>query len=93
MKKILAFTLFLILCSCSTQLYIPTESSATISVSELKKGRELYVDNCASCHQLYAPKAYDAIAWQHNLDEMQPKAKITNEQKKMIYDYLVNAPK
>ena len=93
MKKIFVYSLFLVLLSCSSQLYMPTESSATNSLTELKKGRELYVNNCASCHQLYAPNKYDSKTWIHNLDEMQPKAKITDEQKKLIFDYLVNAPK
>ncbi len=93
MKKIILYSLFLVLFSCSSQLYIPTENSTTISVLELKKGRKLYVNNCAGCHQLYTPNKYNALAWQHNLDAMQPKAKISDEHKKLIYNYLVNAPK
>lgn len=93
MKKYVYLSFCFFLFSCASQLYVPTESSTTVSVMALKKGRELYVNNCASCHQLYAPNKYDSKTWIHNLDEMQSKAKITDEQKKMIFDYLVNAPK
>lgn len=93
MKKVILFCLFLLFASCSTQLYVPTQNAALISVENLKKGRELYVNNCASCHQLYAPNSYNEKEWIHNLDEMQPKAKISDDTKKLILDYLVNAPK
>ena len=71
-------------------MYVPVEGGNSIS---LKKGRELYVANCSSCHQLFAPNKYNEKEWLLNLDEMQPKAKISNEQKKLIFDYLVNVPK
>lgn len=92
MKRLLLIT-SLMLISCSSQLYVPMQEVNSISVENLKKGRDLYVNNCSSCHQLYLPNKYDAVSWQHNLDEMQAKAKITDEQKKQIYDYLVSAPK
>ena len=84
---------FLLFGCSASQLYIPTESVNLVSVENLKKGRELYANHCASCHQLYLPNKYEPKVWAHNLDEMQERAKITDDQKKMIYDYLVNAPK
>lgn len=86
-------TVSILLCSCSIQLYIPTEGSNMVTLENLKAGRTLYVNNCASCHQLYAPNKYDDSTWKHNLDEMQVRAKITDDQKKLVYDYLINAPK
>ena len=79
--------------SCASQLYIPTENINSVSIENLKEGRELYSKNCSSCHQLYMPNQYDAATWKHNLDEMQARAKITDYQKKLVYEYLVNAPK
>jgi cytochrome c5 len=93
MKKIVLIGLLLCLCSCGSQLYIPTESKANISVENLQEGRKIYVNNCASCHQLYAPNKYKSGDWQKKLDWMQPRAKITDDQKQLIYNYLVNAPK
>ena len=94
MKKPISYCcLFLVLLACSSQLYIPAESSATVSFVDLKKGRELYVNNCASCHQLYTPNKFSEKEWTENLNEMQPKAKITDEEKQLIYQYITNAPR
>ncbi len=94
MKKFIVTTLIIaFLISCSSKLYTPIQSTATISLAELQKGRNLYITNCASCHQLYEPNKYNATEWVTIVDEMQPKAKITDEQKKLIYDYLINSPK
>ena len=68
MKKIVLIGLLLCLCSCGSQLYIPTESKANISVENLQEGRKIYVNNCASCHQLYAPNKYKSGDWQKKLD-------------------------
>jgi Cytochrome c len=93
MKKIITLSSFLLLTSCATTLYIPLQNIGSISAENLKKGRKLYVNNCASCHQLYMPNRYDEKQWIRNLDEMQTRAKITDNDKKLILDYLTNAPK
>lgn len=93
MKKYILSCLFLILISCSTQLYVPVQGANTVSIEELKQGRALYVNNCASCHQLYLPKQFTNEVWIHNLNEMQVRAKITDIDKDKIYKYLANAPK
>ena len=92
-NQIILVIISVLLISCSHQLYIPIENVNSISVENLTKGRKLYVNNCASCHQLYAPNKFDGPTWQHNLDEMQARSKITDDQKKLVYDYLVNAPR
>ena len=93
MKNTVIILLAIIFQSCSSQLYIPISNVGEITKENLQKGRELYVNNCASCHQLYLPNKYDNKVWSFWLDDMQPKAKITNEQKQLIYNYLINAPK
>lgn len=92
-KQITAIIIGGLLISCSSQLYVPTKNVNSVSVENLTKGRDLYVNNCASCHQLYMPNQYDATIWKRNLDEMQERAKITDDQKKLVFDYLVSAPK
>ncbi len=93
MKKYCLYSLFLILFSCSSQLYVPKQASGSNTVAQLNEGRELYVNHCASCHQLYLPNQYTATEWVINLEEMQARAHITDNQRKTIYQYLVNAPK
>lgn len=79
--------------SCATELYLPTKAIEKIPLEDLKKGRILYVNNCGSCHKLELPNKYTDTQWKANLNEMQPKAAITNAEKQLIFDYLVNAPK
>lgn len=81
------------LVACSSQIYTPVDSINNIPVLKLKEGRQLYVQNCASCHQLYTPRQYSAAAWARNLAEMQERSHISDREKDLIYDYLVNAPK
>lgn len=92
MKKIILLGITLFLFSCSTNLYIPIEATTTATLSELKTGREIYVKKCSSCHHLHLPHQYNSKVWIKNLDEMQVRAKITNADKELIYQYIVNAP-
>ncbi|MDD5149727.1 MAG: hypothetical protein PHC28_04515 [Flavobacterium sp.] len=93
MKKIILLASILLLISCSSQLYIPIESTSTVSLEDLKTGRDIYVKKCSSCHQLHLPSQYNEKVWSSNLNEMQDRAKITDEEKQLIYQYIVNAPK
>lgn len=95
MKKVFLVSplILLFFASCSTALYQPISDSAGVSLTDLKKGREIYVNNCASCHQLYMPNKFSDQAWMDNLNEMQERAKITDDQKLLIYQYITSEPK
>ena len=73
--------------SCSQSLYKPsvqdTEQQATLS-----NGRKLYIKHCSNCHNLHLPSEYTATAWALQLKQMQSKAKITDEERQLIYNYL-----
>jgi len=92
MKKYLYVSFFLVLISCGSPLYLPATASAESSLEQLKQGRELYVSHCASCHALHLPKQFNTKEWAVNLDLMQARAFISDDQKKLIYHYLINAP-
>lgn len=91
MNKKSLILLSIILCciffSCSRQLYIPSSADA-IKQDELLQGRKLYVNHCGSCHNLHLPKEYNADQWKKNIDEMQEKAKFSDKEKQLIYQYL-----
>ncbi len=93
MKKIILIGCLMMLLSCSSSLYVPIASTPTASLENLKNGRETYVKKCASCHQLHLPSEFSEEEWQYNLNKMQVKAKITDEKKQLVYQYLMNAPK
>ncbi|OWY22484.1 cytochrome C [Sphingobacteriales bacterium UPWRP_1] len=82
--------------SCKTSYYVPTEQTMAqctengykTSLEELNKGRDLYMGKCGKCHSLYKPKQFSAEQWKINLSKMQPKAKITDEEKWLIFTYV-----
>lgn len=77
--------------SCSQSLYIPASPDAA-KQQQLLSGRKLYADHCSNCHNLHLPKEYDATGWKKQLDDMQVKAKITDEEKQLIFEYLTSQP-
>ena len=86
------FGLLFVSIACSQQLYVPKNAISGINILDLQNGRNLYVTNCASCHQLFLPKQFSEEDWIKNLNSMQIRANISEEQKKLIYQYLTRAP-
>jgi mono/diheme cytochrome c family protein len=85
-------TLLTVLVACSPALYKPTlqTSGSPERFEELNRGRALYVSKCSSCHNLHRPEEYPAKIWSHNINEMQGRAEISDEQKKLILNYLTS---
>lgn len=89
--KIFLALFALTLVGCASSLYLPTQSDAVAhntSLEKLKQGRELYLNRCASCHNLYLPQAYTAGEWKPILEKMQKPAKIDDSEKELISQYL-----
>lgn len=76
---------------------LPKKVSNTISTTEnqsrfspeILEAKSVYENNCANCHKLYSPKEYTAQEWRQILVTMQKKAKITDDEVKNIYSYLI----
>ena len=91
-KKIIAsIVIACILYSCSPGLYVPAVTDAA-KQQQLLQGRKLYVDHCSGCHNLYLPRQYDALGWSIHMEEMQTVAKITDQEEKLIFQYLTSQP-
>ncbi len=88
-KKTILFSTIIccIIYGCSRQLYMPS-SMDEAKQAELLQGRKLYVNHCSSCHNLHLPKEYNAEQWKLNIDEMQDKAKITDKENLLIFQFL-----
>ena len=91
--KFLFSTIFIIVSifACSPGLYIPTitDSQHTgISTDSLKMGRNLYIDNCGSCHSLYKPELYSKKELEKILPTMKRKAKCNTNDMALITKYL-----
>lgn len=88
---IAGIVIFLGLIGCVASLYMPTEIDAKVfntTLDTLKIGRELYINKCGSCHNLYLPSIYTKEEWQQIMDRMEKPAKINNLQKGLIKKYL-----
>jgi mono/diheme cytochrome c family protein len=80
-----------LLFSCTQSLYMPAVSDVAIQ-EKLMAGRKLYVGHCSGCHNLHFPQEYTAAQWDLQLDEMQVKAKITDQERELIQLYLTSQP-
>jgi len=89
------FSFFIISCSktdviSNSDLYIPSSSdvTATATLDELTQGRQLYIDNCNSCHQLYNPDNFDASEWRTILASMAPRTPMTSSETQLVLKYV-----
>jgi len=77
--------------SCHEALYFPTPGDSMItgiSTDTLVLGRNLFVNNCGSCHSLFLPEKLTAAEWTKVITEMQKKAKCSNQETALILNYL-----
>ena len=84
--------LLVFLYACSSALYLPTQSDADrtgVSTDNLLAGRTLYVNHCGSCHNLHLPEQYTRQHWEKEIPEMQQKAKISDEEVKLISNFIL----
>lgn len=80
---------------CGAALYTPTPSDVTegTTLDRLHEGRALYVNKCGSCHMLKLPSEHSPTVWRENLDEMQTRARITDAEKELMFEYLAAGSK
>ena len=93
-KFIVAILILLVMVSCkkssTVSLYTPTSSDATTTATleELQQGRELYINNCASCHDLYSPDDYSATQWRGIMSSMGTKTRMTSSETTLVTKYV-----
>jgi hypothetical protein len=87
--KYLVYGSLFILMGCST-----TKKAAEVKMSEVKltaeitQGKEIYDNKCGKCHKLFSPTEFSRKKWPGIVDNMQRKAKITDEQKALVVAYV-----
>ncbi len=88
---VLLSVLAIFLLGCAVSLYIPTENDAIkqqTSLELLTQGRNLYQNKCGRCHKAFSTTKYTEQQWLPQVNRMQKRAKVTNEEKELIYSYL-----
>jgi hypothetical protein len=82
--------------SCSASIPLPDRSNLSLlpadlhylTVTDLMKGRELYIDNCGGCHRLYAPGEKTFSEWMEVYKEMERRIHQTASEKEKLLAYL-----
>lgn len=59
----------------------------------LGQGKTVFDNSCGKCHDLPAPQDHTPQDWVGIMNAMAPKAKLTQAQHEMVYDYIVSAQK
>lgn len=91
MKKLLFSALvaiaFLTSCARSHAVTGPKYKSS----AKIAEGKTIYENACNKCHGLFEPSKHTDEEWINTLSRMAPRAKLTNDQHQMVYDYLSTA--
>ncbi|UMY65188.1 MULTISPECIES: cytochrome c [unclassified Flavobacterium] len=66
----------------------PPPAPAAPLTAQQEEGHQLYENNCGKCHKLFAPNDFSKTEWKPILAEMQPKAKLNNDDMAKIKSYL-----
>ncbi len=102
MKYVLVFAFALALFQCKTTKGIaaadPTEKELTTAqktwpgttLDELKEGQAIYKGQCTECHKNFTITKFSEKKWKHEIDDMSPKAKLTDAQKEKLSKYLLS---
>jgi hypothetical protein len=78
--------------ACSPALYMPSLADSSrigVSTDSLMLGRTLYANHCGSCHNLHLPEQYTSKHWIQKMPEMQQKAKISDNEAKLIAKFVL----
>ncbi|MDQ1160285.1 cytochrome c5 [Chryseobacterium sp. SORGH_AS 447] len=78
--------------SCGPKSVAVTGPKYTSS-EQLAQGKSIFENSCNRCHKLPDPAKHDDQGWINTLSRMAPKAKLTDEQHQMVYDYLISVNK
>ena len=66
-------------------------STARIPASDLDRGRQIYVRQCATCHAIDPVNKYSGARWREIIDDMADEAKLTSEEKSRVLAYVLAA--
>ena len=61
---------------------------AGLPAAEITRAADLYVTKCAKCHRFYDPLPYPAPEWDRWMTKMNRKAKLTEDEAKLLGRYL-----
>ena len=92
LNLLMAGTATAFLFSCAPKPAV-VEGTKMKSVEYLAQGQTIFQNSCGKCHDLPNPADHSAQDWVGIMNRMAPKAKLTDPQHDMVFDYIVSAKK
>lgn len=65
------------------------EANSKFSADQLEAGKVLFAGNCAKCHAMKGPETRTAAQWDKILQRMIPKARLNEEDGKLVKAYVI----
>ena len=94
MKKVISILAIAGIAAIScTPKTVPAAKSETFAAEKLAEGKTIFENSCGKCHDLPEPTAFTSVQWVGIMNAMAPKAKLTEDQHKLVYDYVVSVKK
>ncbi|MCE3259266.1 MAG: hypothetical protein K0S12_907 [Bacteroidetes bacterium] len=60
------------------------------NLQALANGKQIYTQKCTECHKAFVIEKFSEKKWNHEIDDMSPKAKLTPEEKQHLTYFLLS---
>lgn len=80
--------LFFVACTAKKAVVVEEVVDMTNFTPELVQGKTIYEAKCGKCHDLPRPAAYTKDKWTPIMNSMAKKAKISDEDRELVYNYV-----
>ena len=81
-----------LLAACTSK-NIPVKENNQTYEAHLAQGAAIFTESCQNCHELPKPNEHNEQQWSKIMDRMAPKAKLTDEQKQLVFQYVISERK
>ena len=58
--------------------------------ADISAGKKIYTNKCARCHDLYNPAKYTAADWDHWMEKMRKKSRLSDKDYDTLSSYLAS---
>jgi mono/diheme cytochrome c family protein len=73
-----------------TQLQAAEKRWPGTSEMDLDQGQVIFTTKCIRCHKAFAIEGFSEAKWLHEIDDMSPKAHLTEDEKQKLTKYILS---
>jgi len=59
-------------------------------ITKLNHGKYIFANQCTECHKAFVIEKFSERKWNHEIDDMSPKAKLTEEEKQDLTYFVLS---